>query len=72
MTVASSPKQNSNLSSRLDFVDGFDRRHIGPSDADLAKMLETLGFDSLDALSDATIPSEQLSGSGDGLFILDQ
>jgi glycine dehydrogenase len=58
MAVASSPIQDSNLADRLDFVDGFDRRHIGPSNADIAKMLETLGFDSLDALSDATIPAD--------------
>src|SRR4051794_39795327 len=36
--------------------DGFVRRHIGPSEHDMASMLDTLGYDSLDAFIDATIP----------------
>src|SRR5262245_20931806 len=35
----------------------FVPRHIGPSDADVAAMLELLGYDSLDALIDATVPA---------------
>src|SRR3954471_995709 len=35
----------------------FIPRHIGPSDADVGAMLELLGYDSLDALIDATIPA---------------
>ncbi|NND98823.1 MAG: aminomethyl-transferring glycine dehydrogenase [Pirellulaceae bacterium] len=42
----------------LNFVDGFARRHIGPTDEETSQMLATLGFDSLDALSDATVPSD--------------
>jgi len=38
-------------------VESFVPRHIGPSDADVAAMLELLGFDSLDALIDATVPA---------------
>src|SRR5690349_4010182 len=38
-------------------VDSFVPRHIGPSDADVAAMLELLGYDSLDALIDATVPA---------------
>ncbi|MDQ3516329.1 MAG: glycine dehydrogenase (aminomethyl-transferring), partial [Gemmatimonadota bacterium] len=38
--------------------DSFVRRHVGPSEADAAKMLDTLGYDSLDALIDATIPRD--------------
>ena len=34
----------------------FVRRHIGPSEADIAHMLDTLGFESLDALIDAAVP----------------
>jgi glycine dehydrogenase len=34
----------------------FVPRHIGPSQADVAAMLELLGYDSLDALIDATVP----------------
>jgi glycine dehydrogenase len=36
---------------------GFVDRHIGPDAADVAAMLETVGFDSLDALIEATVPS---------------
>ncbi len=38
-------------------VDSFIPRHIGPSDADVRAMLELLGYDSLDAMIDATVPS---------------
>src|SRR3954451_5253795 len=34
----------------------FIPRHIGPSPADVDAMLELLGYDSLDALIDATVP----------------
>ena len=40
----------------LSFTDTFDQRHIGPSDADVDAMLDTLGYESLNALVDATIP----------------
>jgi glycine dehydrogenase len=36
--------------------DAFPPRHIGPSDAEIADMLGQLGYDSLDALTDATVP----------------
>lgn len=42
----------------LDFADGFTKRHVGPSDQAVTEMLATLGFDSLDALSDATVPAK--------------
>src|SRR6185437_8252687 len=35
----------------------FIPRHIGPSSADVEAMLELLGYDSLDALIDATVPA---------------
>ncbi len=38
--------------------DLFGRRHIGPSPADVREMLEWLGYDSLDALVDATVPPD--------------
>jgi glycine dehydrogenase len=38
--------------------DGFDRRHIGLSDTDTAGMLALLGFESLEALSDAAVPTD--------------
>ncbi|MSR45030.1 MAG: glycine dehydrogenase (aminomethyl-transferring) [Phycisphaerales bacterium] len=42
--------------SSLDPTDTFVRRHIGVSDAEIATMLAELGFPSLDALIEATIP----------------
>ena len=42
----------------LGFCDGFDRRHLGSSDAEISEMLATLGFASLDELSDATVPAD--------------
>ncbi|MGZ3417501.1 MAG: aminomethyl-transferring glycine dehydrogenase [Polyangiales bacterium] len=41
----------------LDASDTFAPRHLGPSDHDVAKMLEVVGFASLDALVEATVPS---------------
>ncbi|MDX1723793.1 MAG: aminomethyl-transferring glycine dehydrogenase [Pseudomonas sp.] len=40
----------------------FIARHIGPRDADTAAMLDTLGFDSLDALTASVIP-ESIKGT---------
>jgi glycine dehydrogenase len=40
----------------LSFTDTFAARHIGPTDADVDAMLDTLGAESLDALVDAAIP----------------
>ncbi len=39
-------------------AESFVPRHVGPDDADVAEMLKTLGFPSLDALIDATIPGK--------------
>lgn len=39
----------------------FSRRHIGPRDTDIAKMLSVVGdFKSLDDLTNATVPAEIL------------
>ena len=38
--------------------DVFADRHLGPTEAERAAMLETLGFDSLDALADAAVPAD--------------
>jgi glycine dehydrogenase len=38
--------------------DPFPPRHVGPGDDDIREMLATLGFDSLDALSDAVVPAD--------------
>ena len=37
--------------------DTFAHRHLGPSEADIAEMLETLGASSLDALMDQVVPA---------------
>jgi glycine dehydrogenase len=42
---------------RLDAPDAFVRRHIGPSDADLAAMLALVEADSLDDLIDHAVPA---------------
>ena len=42
--------------SKLDPTDTFVRRHIGPRERQGGEMLRELGFDSLDALSDAIVP----------------
>ena len=41
----------------LEQHDAFIARHIGPDDAEIASMLETVGYDSLDALVDAIVPA---------------
>ena len=62
MSVTTSPNQtgtdNMILSNALDFADGFVRRHLGPSPAEMADMLGSLGFQSLDELTDATVPAD--------------
>jgi len=40
----------------LQHPDRFARRHIGPRPADASEMLQTLGYDSIDALIDALVP----------------
>ena len=41
----------------------FADRHIGLSDDDIKTMLATLGFDSLDQLSDAVVPESILDNA---------
>lgn len=40
----------------LAYTDSFLQRHLGPSEAEVAAMVQLLGFDSLEALIDATVP----------------
>src|SRR4051812_23212483 len=56
-TIKTPPAAASEQDSVLSPTDTFVRRHIGPNDAEIAEMLKLLGYDSLDALIDATIPS---------------
>ena len=41
----------------LEHHSAFVERHIGPNDAEIAHMLRTVGYDSLDALTEAIVPS---------------
>ena len=41
----------------LEQHDAFIARHIGPNDNEIALMLRTLGFDSLEAMTDAIVPA---------------
>ena len=64
MSIANEPETNNHeqevslddLMQQRDFI----RRHIGPRDSDLPKMLETVGASSLDDLIDSTIPADLL------------
>ncbi|CAE6905450.1 glycine decarboxylase [Ectopseudomonas oleovorans] len=47
---------------KLDTQNEFIARHIGPRDADTAAMLQLLGYDSVDALTDSVIP-ESIKGT---------
>ncbi len=38
-------------------LDTFERRHTGSPDADIAAMLQTVGYESVDALTDAAVPA---------------
>jgi glycine dehydrogenase len=44
------------VSNPLAYTDSFVRRHIGSNDADIAKMLDLLGFSDLESLISATVP----------------
>src|SRR5947208_4852246 len=39
-------------------IDSFARRHIGPNEEEVRAMLRDVGFDSLCALIDATVPKD--------------
>ena len=41
---------------QLEHHDAFLERHIGPNDAEIAHMLRAVGYDSLDAFTDAIVP----------------
>src|SRR5882762_9017160 len=45
-------------------AESFVPRHVGPDERDVAEMLKTLGFSSLDALIDATVPQKIRLGEG--------
>ena len=39
-------------------LDTFERRHTGSAPADVTAMLQTVGYESLDALTDAAVPAK--------------
>src|SRR5262249_24497405 len=39
-------------------IDSFARRHIGPNEEEICSMLREVGFDSLGALIDSTVPKD--------------
>ncbi|WP_028918246.1 aminomethyl-transferring glycine dehydrogenase [Pseudoxanthomonas sp. J35] len=49
--------QNTPSLRELEQHDAFVGRHIGPDDTEIAAMLKTVGFDSLEALTDAIVPA---------------
>ena len=51
----------------LEHADDFVGRHIGPSDADISRMLTVLGLASLQQLVEKTIPAQLLSKRGSEL-----
>ena len=55
--VLYSSKIESNQQQNLTPIDGFARRHIGPTPTEIQQMLDVLGIDSLDDLIDKTIPA---------------
>ncbi|MEZ6135021.1 MAG: aminomethyl-transferring glycine dehydrogenase [Pirellulaceae bacterium] len=59
-STQSVPKNSSLAGDRssLEFVDHFWHRHIGPSASETAEMLESLGFHSLDELTDRLVPAD--------------
>ena len=49
--------------SELEHAEAFVARHIGPDDTEITSMLKVLGFDSLDAMTDAIVPTS-IAGTG--------
>ncbi|MGP1256060.1 MAG: aminomethyl-transferring glycine dehydrogenase [Kiloniellales bacterium] len=59
MSTRQSPSASPRASlNQLEQRDDFVRRHIGPGEPQIAKMLSDLGVDSLDALIDKAVPSQ--------------
>ncbi|MCF7221120.1 aminomethyl-transferring glycine dehydrogenase [Marilutibacter chinensis] len=51
------PSQRKPSLNELEHHDAFIARHIGPNDAEIAHMLGVIGYDSLDAMTDAIVPA---------------
>ncbi|MBX3010722.1 MAG: aminomethyl-transferring glycine dehydrogenase [Caldilineaceae bacterium] len=50
------PQGKLGVADLLPRLDQFVQRHVGPSELDMARMVEVIGVDSLDALIDETVP----------------
>ena len=50
----------------LEHHDAFLERHIGPNDVEIAHMLKAVGYDSLEALTDAIVPGSIRSPASNG------
>src|SRR5690606_41532160 len=48
----------------LEHHDAFIERHIGPDDAEIARMIEVVGHDSLESMTAAIVPASIKSGDG--------
>jgi glycine dehydrogenase len=55
-TGGQSSESRSCRTNPLAYTDSFERRHIGPTETEIAQMLEVLGLHSLDGLINATVP----------------
>src|SRR4051794_3674500 len=53
-TSGSGPRAQSSV---LNPSDTFAHRHIGPSEAEIAEMLQVLGYGSLESFTDAVVPA---------------
>jgi len=56
-TISSPQGHSAARASILSPSDTFAHRHLGPSDADVAEMLELVGYRTLEQLADATVPA---------------
>ncbi|WP_300619152.1 aminomethyl-transferring glycine dehydrogenase, partial [Dokdonella sp.] len=57
MTQNASPSPRDPSLLELEHHSAFVERHIGPNDAEIAQMLRTVGYDSLEAMTDAIVPA---------------
>ncbi|MFC4821672.1 aminomethyl-transferring glycine dehydrogenase [Dokdonella ginsengisoli] len=57
MTHNASPSLRAPSLLELEHHSAFVERHVGPNDAEIAQMLRAVGYDSLDAMTDAIVPA---------------
>ncbi|HET6784034.1 MAG TPA: aminomethyl-transferring glycine dehydrogenase subunit GcvPA, partial [Pseudoxanthomonas sp.] len=64
MSKTPSPSLRAPSLLELEHHSAFVERHIGPNDAEIAHMLQVIGHDSLDGMTDAIVPGQLLSSVG--------